>query len=91
VHEDTINSSVSSMLVSYQYDPAQLGPVPVFAQRRVAHTMSRCFLFLLHCHWRWIGWRCNPTLEAAIQKGLVIIIEKKECMGTGYENPNQSY
>jgi hypothetical protein len=40
--------------------------------------MSRCFLFLIIYHWRWIGWRGNPTLEAAIQKGLVIIIGKKE-------------
>jgi hypothetical protein len=43
--------------------------------------MSCCFLFLLICHWRWIGWWGNPTLEAAIQKGLVIIIGKKEFMG----------
>jgi hypothetical protein len=40
--------------------------------------MSCCFLFLLICHWRWIGWWGNPTLEVAIQKGLVIIIGKKE-------------
>jgi hypothetical protein len=36
---------------------SQLGSVPTFTQRRVPHMMSRCFLFLLICHWRWIGWR----------------------------------
>jgi hypothetical protein len=60
---------------------SQLRPVPAFAQRRVAHTMSHCLLFLLICHWRWIGWRGNPTLEVAIRKGLVIIIGKKEFAG----------
>jgi hypothetical protein len=40
--------------------------------------MSHCFLLLLICHWRWIGWQGNPTLEAAVWKGLVIIIGKKE-------------
>jgi hypothetical protein len=43
--------------------------------------MSCCFLFLLICHWRWIRWWGNPTLEVAIQKGLVIIIGKKEFVG----------
>jgi deoxycytidine triphosphate deaminase len=43
--------------------------------------MSRYFLFLLICHFRWIGWRGNPTLEAVIRKGLVIIIGKKEFVG----------
>jgi hypothetical protein len=43
--------------------------------------MSHCFLFLLICHWRWIGWRGNPTLEAAIWKELFIIIGKKEFTG----------
>jgi hypothetical protein len=68
-------------VIQFVRSVSQLGPVPVFAQRRVAHTTSRCFLFLLNCHWRWIGWWGNPTLEAAIQKGLVIIIGKKEFMG----------
>jgi hypothetical protein len=43
--------------------------------------MSRCFLFLLICHWRWIGWQGNLTLEDTIRKGLVIIIGKKEFAG----------
>jgi hypothetical protein len=43
--------------------------------------MSHCFLFLLIYHWRWIGWRGNPTLKAAIWKELVIIIGKKEFAG----------
>jgi hypothetical protein len=60
---------------------SQVGPVPAFTQRRVAHTMSRCFIFLLICHWSWIGWRGNPTLKAAIRKGLVIIIGEKEFVG----------
>jgi hypothetical protein len=47
----------------------------------MAHKTSRCFLFRFICHWRWIGWRGNPTLEAAIWKGLVIIIGEKEFAG----------
>jgi hypothetical protein len=43
--------------------------------------MSHCPLFLLICHWRLIGWQGNPTLEAAICKGLVIILGKKEFAG----------
>jgi hypothetical protein len=60
---------------------SQLGPIPAFAQRRVPHMMSRCFLFLLICHLRWIGWWGNTTLEAALRKGLVIIIGEKEHVG----------
>jgi hypothetical protein len=34
-----------------------------------------------HLSLGWIGWRGNPTLEAAIRKGLVIVIWKKEFAG----------
>jgi hypothetical protein len=56
----------------------QLGLVPTFAQRRMPNSTSRCFLILLICHWSWIGWRRNPTLEAVIRKGLILIIGGKE-------------
>jgi hypothetical protein len=56
----------------------QLGLVPTFAQRRMPNSTSRCFLILLICHWSWIGWRRNPTLEAVIRKGLIIIIGKQK-------------
>jgi hypothetical protein len=37
-----------------------------------------CFLLLLICHWKWIRWWGNPTLEAVIQKRLISIIRSLE-------------
>jgi hypothetical protein len=54
----------------------QLGPVPTFAQRQVAHMMSHCFLLLIY-YWRWIGWG-DPTPEDTTWKGLIIIIGKQK-------------
>jgi hypothetical protein len=64
----------------------QLRPVLAFAQRRVAHMMSHCFLLLI-CHWRWIGWWSNPTLKAVIRKGLVIIIRKQKNLRAKHLRP----
>jgi hypothetical protein len=52
----------------------QLRMIATFTRRWVVDTMSTCFILLLICHWRWIWWRRNPTVEKAQWRRLIPII-----------------
>jgi hypothetical protein len=56
----------------------QLQTISTFAQRCVANTTCSGFVLLLICHWRWIWWRGNPTLESAVRRRLSSIIWEKK-------------
>jgi hypothetical protein len=58
----------------------QLSTVDTFTRRWVTDTTGTCFILLRICHWRWIWWWRNPTLERVELRRLSPIIQEKRCL-----------